>query len=181
MKKYFNLLLLFFLISLISACGFHLKGQMPLAPPLHKMYLDIPDPYGALARNLKENLKVSHVQLVEEREKANTILVVSRDDNSQELLSVNGTQQTRQYNLKVTVTFSVTDNKGMTLIPPVTLIEARAITVQSNQILGSSNEANLYYQQMRRTLALAIMDRLSSREATRLVNESYSMRNNKQP
>ena len=41
--------------------------------------------------------------------------------------------------------------------------------MQSNQILGSSNEANLFYQQMRRTLAYAIMNRIASQEVTQQI------------
>ncbi len=54
-----------------------------------------------------------------------------------------------------------------------TLEETRSITVQSNQILGSSNEATLFYQQMRRTLAYAIMNRIASKEVTRMVTKEF--------
>lgn len=169
-----NLLIVFLfscLISLLSACGFHLQGEMKLAQPLHKMYLDVPDPYGYLALSLKQNLRVSHVDLVSTRNEADTILVIMRDDNSQTLKSVSATQQTQQYDLVVTVVFEILNNKGVTLLPAQTLRDTRTITMQSNQILGSSNEANLYYQQMRRSLALAIIDRLASHEVTRILTE----------
>ena len=41
-------------------------------------------------------------------------------------------------------------------------------------ILGSSNEANLFYQQMRRTLAYAIMNRIASKEVTNIVNAAFA-------
>ena len=167
---------LFFLClaTLLTACGFHLHGEMPLAPPLHHMYLQAHDPYGSLARDLQGYLKMSNVELASSPENANTILVILKDENLQQLQSVSGTQQTRQYELKVNVVFEINDTKGRTLVSPQTLSESRTITIQSNQILGSSNETNLYYQQMRRLLAYAIMNRMASKDVTNAITNAFS-------
>lgn len=168
--KCISRLLLFILsCSLLSSCYLHFQGQKNLAPPLHKLYVQTPDPYGLLERNLKQLLKASHVTLTATPQEATTILNVLQDTNSSHLLSVSGTQQTRQYSLVVTVLFEVTDNKGAVLVPAQPLSESRTITEQSNQILGSSNEANLFYQQMRRSLAHAIINRLASKQVTNLL------------
>lgn len=159
---------------LMTGCGFHLQGETQLATPLHRMYLKTPDPYGQLARSLQQYLKISNVQLVASPEQASTILSILHDDISQELLSVSGTQQTRQYTLRVTVTFDISTPQGKSIIGPQTLTETRTITIQSNQILGSSNEASLFYQQMRRTLAYAILNRIASNEITRMIDKSFS-------
>ena len=159
--------------SVLIGCGFRWQGEVPLAPPLKTLYLQTDDPYGTLSRDLRENMKLSHVTLVDNVSDAHTVLNITRDDATQTLLSVSGTQQTRQYNLAVAVTFNVSDNKGNTLIGDQTLQETRAITVQSNQILGSSNEASLYYQQMRHILAIAIMNRLSSTDVTKTINNAF--------
>lgn len=169
MKKY----LFFVLCALLTGCGFHLQGEKQLAGPLHQMYLQTPDPYGHLARNLQQSLKMSRVRLVSSPAEADTILAILQDSTSQTFLSSSGTNQTRQYNLKVTVTFEITDNKGVVLMPAQTLEETRTMTVQSNQILGSSNEATLFYQQMRRSLAYGIMNRIASKEVTRMVTEEF--------
>lgn len=159
-------------LSMLSSCGFHLQGEKKLALPLQRLYLQTRDPYGYLARNLQESLIMSHVCLATCPSDASTILNILQDYNSQTLLTVNSTTQTRQYELRVTVVFEISDHCGRLIIPPQTLTESRVITIQSNQILGSSNETNLYYQQMRRTLANAIMNRISSKEITCLVNKN---------
>jgi LPS-assembly lipoprotein len=160
------------LITALSACGFHLRSGAHLAPPLQRMYLQTNDPYGYLARILKQFLNMSKVTLVSSPEQATTILTISKDANTQSLLNVSGTQQTRQYNLTSTVEFTITDAKGRTLVETQTLTESRTITIQSNQILGSSNEANQYYQQMQRSLVYAIINRLSSRDISQAVTKS---------
>lgn len=176
MKTLQRLILILTSIAALTACGFHLRGEMPLAQPLHSVYIQSIDPYGTLVRNLEQSLKMSKVTLADNPANAQTILVIQRDEATQKLLSVGATQQTRQYELAVNVTFEVTDAKHLTIVSPQTLTEKRAITVQSNQILGSSNEANLYYQQMRRTLANAIMYRLSSNEVTSMINSAFNVK-----
>lgn len=166
-------LLLFSITLLCSGCGFKPQGNVTLAPPLHRLYLQTSDPYGILSKNLQPYLKMSHVQLVSSPQEADTVLVIRSDSENETLLSVSGTTQTRQYNLSVTVVFSIENNKGLTIVPPQTLTESRVITVQSNLVLGSSNEANLFYQQMRRTLASAIMNRIASAQVTKMVNDNY--------
>jgi LPS-assembly lipoprotein len=158
----------------LSACGFHLQGEVQVAQPLKLMYLKTPDPYGYLARNLRGYLQMSHVKLVSSASQAQTQLVILHDDTSQEFLTVSGTQTTRQYKLLVTVIFEITDREGRTLLPAQTLVEKRTITIQANQILGSSNVATLYFQQMRRALAYAIMNRLSSTEVTHIIDKSFT-------
>jgi LPS-assembly lipoprotein len=173
MKRSISTLFLCLLFSLLCACGFHLQGEKPLALPLHRMYLQSLDPYGHLTHNLQQSLKMSHVQLVNSPAEAETILVILQDSTSQTLLAPNGTLQTRQYILTVTVRFEITDAKGRILVPPQMLVEQRPITIQSNQILGSSSEVAMYYQQMRRVLTYAIMNRLASQEVTRMIRDAY--------
>lgn len=163
-----------FLCSLLASCGFHLQGPMPLVQQLHTLYLQAADPYGQLEKSLRDYLKQSQVQLVEKSELAKTELVILQDEETQELLSVNATQQTRQYNLHVNVAFEITDNQGNTIVNSQKLTETRTLTMQSNTVLGSSNEATLYYQQMRRSLAIRIMNILSSGNVSQTVSQYFS-------
>jgi len=173
---YFLSLISFFLLV---SCGFHLQGERHLAPPLRRLFLVTNDPYGQLARTLKEYLKVSHVVLVSSPSEANTLLRILSDDASQELLSVSGSQQTRQYNLRITVIFDIADANGKVLIGPQTLSETRTLTVQSNQVLGSSNEASLFYQQMRRTIAYGVLNRMASKEISHLIENALTVNKSK--
>lgn len=167
-KKY-----LFFLLCLLQfGCGFHPQGIVPLAPPLHRLYIQTSDPYSELVRSIKLSLKMSAVQIVDSPSAANTILVIQQDTVGEEMLSVGTTLQTRQYILRATVVFEIQDNLGRILVPPGTLVETRTITVQSNQVLGTTNEMNLFFKQMRRALAYALMNRIASNDITDILNKS---------
>jgi len=163
MKK---LIFLLFFITCLSACGFKLRGAMPLAPPLYNLYLETSDPYGELARHLRQFLKMSGVQLAQNAAEATSILTILSQSTSDQLIGINGSQQTRQYNLVLTVTFQVSNAKNRVLVSPQTVTESRALTVINDQVLASSNEAMNLYSQMRRDIVYDIMSRLSSADIT---------------
>jgi LPS-assembly lipoprotein len=167
----------FFILMLISitSCGYHLRGSIPLAPSLHHLYLETKDPYGQLSRYLKQFLKVSNVTLTDKPEDASAVLVIVQETTSQVLLGISGTQQTRQYNLILTVTFQITDPLGKSLTPIQSMTETRSFTIKSDQILAGSNEASNLYNQMRQAIVYDIMARLGSIEITSLLNASTSV------
>lgn len=166
------ILVLCMLCGLLIGCGFHPRGNLPLAPPLQHLYLQAKDPYGQLSRYLKDYLKASNVQLASSPQQASVILVILKDETSQQLLSVGGTQQTRQYNLILHVTFQLNSPTGQVLLPEQTVMEARAIPIQSDQILAGSNEANNLYRQMRQAAAYDIMNHLSAQNAAIAVEKA---------
>jgi len=155
------------LTLVITSCGFHLSGQVQLAPPLHRMYIQSADPYSQLVRNLTQALKLSQVTVVPTPAEASTILNILSETESQQLLSVGGTQQTRQYSLVLSVVFQVTDNTGKMLVPPQTATQSTVITITANQVLAGSNEADNLYNQMRRSIVFDILYRLSSKSTTK--------------
>lgn len=177
-QKMMGLFIMTALVFLMTSCGFHLQGMLNLAPPLQRLYLETADPYGQLSRSLQQYLRMSNVELVSSPVQATTILHIMHDDIARSLINVSSSQQTRQYNLIVTVTYEITNNRGQVLLGPEVMTETRALTVQSDQELGSSNEANLFYQQMRRTLAYSIMNRIASRQVTNVVNHAFNLSKN---
>lgn len=166
------IIFLFILAGLIS-CGFKPRGELLLAPPLHNVYLKTSDPYGELAHEVRQYLKFSGVHLADSPKEATSILDILHETKSQQLLSVGGTEQTRQYNLTLSVTFQVTDPAGAVLVIPTTVSEARVIPIQSNQILGGSNEANMLYRLMRQNVVYSMMNRLASQEVSKLLTGEH--------
>ena len=166
--------LFFFIVACCSlaGCGFHQHGAVPLAAPLKTMYLQTDNPYGELARNLKQHLKMSGVHLVATPQAATSILNILNEVKSQNLVSINSSQQTRQYNLILTLIFEITDAKGRILIPPQAVSETRSLTLQSNQVLAGGNQASMLYYQMQRDIVYDVMTRLSSKEATKVLLSS---------
>lgn len=159
------------LVLLLSSCGFQLRGSTPVAPPLQTLYLKTADPYGKLADDLRDYLTLSGIQLVDTPGPHTTVLDILRETQSQQLINVSGTQQTRQYNLVLTVVFQLTKANGQPWVPLQSLSETRAFTTVSNQILGGTNEQSTLIEQMRQALVFDIMNRLGSQDITHLLTE----------
>jgi LPS-assembly lipoprotein len=155
----------------LASCGFQLRGSAPLSPPLKKLYIQTDNPYGPLARNLRDYLKSSDVDVTDTRDNALSVLHIISETQTKQLLNVSGLQQTRQYSLTLSVLFEITTPKGAVLMPPVVVTESRMLTSLSDQILASSNEQSTLYQQMRLAIVYDIMNRLSSHEVTTLLTE----------
>src|SRR5688572_11302291 len=114
LKKIF--LLSSFLI--LCACGFQLRGPSHLPNAFQTLYLKSSEPYGPLTKELTQYLKMSGVTLTKTPHDAKIVLAILSEEKSQQLISVNGTQQARQYNLTLTVTFELTSPEGKLLLPP---------------------------------------------------------------
>jgi LPS-assembly lipoprotein len=156
----------FMLFLPLAGCGFHLRGPVELAPPLKRLYLETQDPYGELARNIKQYLKLSGVTLTENPKDASVVLDIMSETTGQQLLSVGGTQQTRQYNLTLTIAYQLTAPNGKVIVPMQNITESQTLTVQASQILGGSNESNNLYHQMRRAIVYDLMNQLASNDTT---------------
>jgi LPS-assembly lipoprotein len=170
--RMFKKILLFICLLNLTACGFHLRGTtatIPESSPIRVLYLQTPDPYGQLSRNLRQYLKMSGITLTKTPQEAKTILTILSEEESQQLLSVSGTQQTRQYNLVLTVTFELSDPKNNLLLVPQKARQSRTLTIQSNQVLAGSNESANLYHQMRKAIVPSIVNRIASRAITSLL------------
>lgn len=155
----------------LSACGFHQRGPMTLAPPLQNIYLQTNDPYGQLVKNLRVYFKISGVHVTQTSVEATTILEILSESTTEQLINISGTQTTRQYNLILTVTYRVTDNRGNVLVDTQSASEARPLTINANQMLSGSNQAVSLYQQMRQAIVYDIVSRLASRDITGLLTQ----------
>ncbi len=148
----------------LTGCGFHLRGPVQLAPPLHQLYLQSSDTYAPLTQNLQNALRLSGVTLKNSAATAQTVLILGAEQQGSQLQSINPTLQTRVYTLTLAVTFQINDNKGRVLIAPQTINESRTLNTTSDQMLGASNEAATLYQSMRSAIIFDIMNHLSSQQ-----------------
>ncbi len=156
----------FTLTAFLTSCGFHLRGTTPLAPQLQQVYLKTPNPYSDFSNNLRQYLKMSGVYLTKTQQMATVVLSILSENSVQQLLGVNGSQQTRQYQLTYSITFQLTTPNDVTITQPEIISESRTLPINSGAVLAGSNQAAALYQQMRRAVVFDVINRLSSQEIT---------------
>lgn len=146
----------------LSACGFHLRGMMDMPPWLNQVHIIVENANHDLLTQLSEQLRAYHIQIAAEPTAAHYWLIIEQDNLQQRLASISSSTTPRQYQLSYKVRFKLQRAHGEELLPPTTVTVIRQLTINSNRILGSNDEATKIAQEMRHDAAIQIMNRLGA-------------------
>ena len=68
--------------ALLSACGFHLQGRVPLPEPIRTPYVDSADRQSEFVQSLRRALLTSGAHPSDERDKASAVVSILKDQVS---------------------------------------------------------------------------------------------------
>ncbi len=155
-----------FLTSLLalslSACGFHLRGEVAL--PFKTLYIDAPG-YNQLQvdsfyQRLAKRLQVSGVVLTSTPAKAQVVLKILPETRTRTILALTGAGQVAEYRIALALTYAVLGPNGRAVAPPQTINLMRDYTYNTNQYLAMAAEENLLYRDMEDAALEQIVQRL---------------------
>ncbi|MDD4977960.1 MAG: LPS assembly lipoprotein LptE [Gallionella sp.] len=146
-------------VLLLSACGFHLRGQANL--PFNTVYLTAPDTNSLFVNELRQNLQANGLQVVDNAEQAGLIMDIVSEIPDKQILTLGGSGRVSEYQLRFRVSLRAHDNKKQDWIAATELMQFRNYTYDDTKILAKEAEENLLYQSMRKDMAQQIMRRLS--------------------
>ena len=86
------------------------------------------------------------------------------DDFRRNITSLTSTTQLRQYTLYLTVHFRIADQQGKPITKTQAVTSQRILTVNANQILGSSNEERMIQQELQHDVIQKILSVLSANQ-----------------
>lgn len=162
MRNPISKVVLIFLLFALSACGFHLRGQVQLAPQLSKVYIEGGNPYDPLVRDLTRALTGAGAAVVEDPQSATAVLQILNNSGDRRVLSVRSTGKVQEYELYQTFTFRVRDAAGKELLAAQPLELTREYLFDVNDVLSTSNEEESLRRDMRRDLVRLAMLRLEA-------------------
>lgn len=157
--------LLILAISLLSACGFHLRGtgNVELSPALAKMRVMVE---GSQLQNepllvaMKSALRLqTNIQIEDSGDAPLLLLYGERSDR--QLLSVRSTGKAEAYLLKYEVSFRLIDKQNKPLSEPQTVRIQRDHAFDPLNILSSEREEQELRREMQRDAIQQILRRLS--------------------
>lgn len=148
------------LTLLLTACGFHLRGMTNMPRQLNDITIIVQNAHHDLSFLLETQFKSYHIRTTS-LASAQYALIVEHDDVHQQITSISSSTTPRQYELIYTVTFKFQQIKGAELLPSSQILITRETTLNSNRILGSTDEMELLKRDMRREAVIQIIDRLS--------------------
>ena len=158
MRRISILLILVSLISL-SACGFHLRGQLPLPESTRVLYVDANAT--DFRTELLDGLRTAGATIVDEPSAAKAILQIKDEYAEREALTVNSDGKATSYKLHYFIDFVVADSTEKVL-KEGTVKEARQYSFESGQATLQEREEAELLEEMRKELVIKLIRRLGA-------------------
>lgn len=143
--------------AMLAACGFQLKGDVPL--PFTSVSVSSTGA-SQVATRLKRDITNSVTKLAESAKDADAQLTIAQERRERLILSLSGAGKVREYQLKLTVQYQVSDSKGKVNIPTSEIQLQRILTYDDSQIIAKQLEEAQLYQDMEKDAAAQILRRM---------------------
>ena len=153
------ILLLAAAASLLAACGFHLRGAVPLSPSMERIYIQ--GGSDMLARDLRLSLQAAGAEIADQPQGARSVLQILDERIERRVHSVGGNARVQEYELVHGVQFALVRQDGVALLPPQQVTVTRDYRFDPDRVLGSSSEEGLLREEMQRDLAQLMLRRLA--------------------
>jgi LPS-assembly lipoprotein len=171
MSRFLTTLSALLLVTLLGACGFHLRGlgdSTPRAFPFSRLYIDSQLP---VAQQLATALKAyPNVSVVDSAKDADAMLRIIDEKRNKDLSAIDRSGDANEYRLTYTVTAQLWIN-GAQVSRDIVLSQSRTLTYNNSAVLGKDQEETLLWNDMARNVAQLMIFRLSN---TQMLREAAS-------
>ncbi|NOY67586.1 MAG: hypothetical protein GXP13_09310 [Gammaproteobacteria bacterium] len=155
-----SMLLAFLIVTLLSACGFQLRGQYSLPAGMEKVYIQ-GNVDGLLLRHLRQALERSGVTVVKQIDAATGVITIHNQIMGRKILSVGKNARVREYESIYKLIYSVRLKTGKMLFDKKTISLQRDFTFSENIVLGKEREETTLQHDMQYQAAQTILRRLA--------------------
>jgi len=160
LSRRFTLFILALLIPFaFAACGFQLRGEQTL--PFANLAISGSSSYATTAQLKAAVGKLPSTHLVDAA-KADAVLYVMNETQEKIISALSAAGKVREYELRLRVSFRLTDKQGNERIPETEITLFRLLTYDESQILSKGQEEALLYQDMQTDITTQIMRRVAA-------------------
>lgn len=163
-------LLLTAAVLVTAGCGFHLRGKTNVPDELRTIVLDSSDPYGPLTRNIRTQLRLSNVTIVDdptkEQRKNIPSLRIGGESTGRSTASIFQDGKTAEYQMEMNVSATVL-MPGKDLYP-IHVKVFRAFFDNPLTALAKDNEQDIIIGEMRQQAAQQLIRKLLTVHASEL-------------
>ncbi|MGY4532977.1 LPS-assembly lipoprotein [Pseudomonas sp. TE3786] len=157
-------LLVIGLATLLSACGFQLRGTGDMAFALTELNLTARDAYGAVVKDLRQTLVNSGVNV---HAGAPYTVVLTSETSNNRTVSYTGSARSAEYETTLQVTYELRGNNDTVLLSNVVEVQNTYVNDENN-LIGSEQESQQMSEELRRHLVNQLAQRLQLITPTQL-------------
>lgn len=154
-------------LSLLSGCGFQLRGAYQLPAAMQQTYIDAVAVNADLVRSLGIALRASDIQLLDAPSSDAAQLKLFNETRSKRVVSVDSRGRAREYTLSYAISFSLSGPQPVTgdgfRIEQQDLQIDRDFLFDPEDVLGNARGESQLYEEMRQDLVRLILLRLQSK------------------
>lgn len=150
----------FIAITLVSSCGWHLRGAPKNFPPGSELYITAEDPRSDIAEELTRLLRSGGIPMAETPALADYVLTIHKEDERRRTVAVDAKGRAAEYELITSALYSVADSNGRVLLNNAEADVYRTLEWDDNEVVSKGEEELLLREEMRRELIGRIIDRL---------------------
>ena len=161
MPRYPKLLISILIVNLLSACGFHLRGNLDFPPGIEPFYISSANPNDRLHLELVNIFNASDIELAKRPDEANYQLVISSQKKDKRSTAIGNDGRIAEYQLIESVTFLIKDKSGQVVTGPNNMTERRTLQNNPNRVISTESEEQLIRDEMEKSLARKITRQLS--------------------
>jgi LPS-assembly lipoprotein len=150
------------LALMLSACGFHLQGRVPLPHALASVRIEADDMQSGFYQGLRDELRAAGAHIDDDGNDAGAAVVhILRDGVKEDVLAVSALNIPTAYELTYTVRISVTAGTKE-LIAPEEHAMRRDYAFQETDLLAKEREKDVLINALAQDLATVVVRRLAS-------------------
>jgi LPS-assembly lipoprotein len=142
----------------IFGCGFQLRTPPQIA--FATVYLSSAQP-SAVLTELRRELTQPKSRVVSTLGAADAHVRIVREDREKVIFALSGAGRVREYQLRLKVTYSITDARDRSLVEPSEIVLNRLITYDDRALAAKEQEEQFLYRDMQAEATQQILRRLS--------------------
>ena len=161
MKRWY-LIIIFFGVSLLGACGWHLQGKEATGIRLGKIFITGDAVNGVIFRKVQTEILNSGVEVVASRGEANHILWIGREREDSRSASYDFLLRTAENVIIMETQFEVRSSAGELIFGPSAVFAERVYEYDVQGVTSSAAQRDIITKELREELAVQIVRRMSS-------------------
>jgi len=154
-NKNFRFIVATILVMSVSACGFHLRGKVPL-PEFLKIVQIKSSEHVILAR-LGDSILSSGGKLVTDGTQANVIIILNNPTKGRRVRSVSGQGRVREFTISYSIDVVVKNNKGKVVLVRRSIGSSRDFSFNETEVVGKAVEEAIIVTELEREVVVKIL------------------------